>query len=207
MIKNLRLYACSHGLVEKPKTSNYGVWISEDSFGWHMAQKLNLNFVNKSQAGASNYHIFEIIYNDLTSITDEDLVLVQWSYTDRAYYKKFETIMPSTSGKISRVYYKYLYYELQEISKVFGFTTMLQSMISNFYFNFVDGSDFFNTHSSKTFAIINNTPNFLNINRKRLPMLYPNKLVDGVHFNKNGHKLLSEKYVDTLSPLLYNIKK
>jgi hypothetical protein len=203
MIKNLRVYACSHGKVGSINAVTSNEWYDEGSFGWHLAKKLNLNFINNSQPGASNYHIFKRIYKDLPYITEEDLVLVQWSYIDRAYYKEFETIMPHTPGKISRVYYKYLYQDTQEANKVFGYTTLVQSMIPNFYFNFCNGSDLMYNCSTFTFKKIKENPGFLNINRTQLSMLFPNELIDGFHFNKKGHELLAERYFDIMSPLLY----
>jgi hypothetical protein len=204
MIKNLRIYACSHGKMGSTNDKSE-TWLDEKSFGWFMSNKLNLNFINKSQAGASNFHIFKNIYDDLDYITNQDLVLVQWTYVDRAYCcTEFDTIMPQRSGKIARVYYKNLYDDLQEINTVFGYNSLLELLIPNFYFNFSNGSNMLQYYSPKTFQVLSSKKNYLAINKDQLSNKFSSHLIDGFHLTEKGQELLSEKYIDRLLHLKYN---
>ena len=203
MIKNLRICACSHGRMgstdEDPE-----LWTDEHSFGWYMAKNLNLTFINRSQEGACNFHIFKNIYDDLPYITDEDLVLVQWSYVDRAHTHENYTIMPHRNTKTTKVYYKHFYDDLQEINKVLGFTSLLDSIVPNFYFNFANGSDLMEYYSPLTFKSLKNKKNYLNINSKQITYKFHSHLIDRFHLTETGHEILAEKYVDKLVPLIYN---
>jgi len=206
MIKNLKVYACSHG---KMSSFSYfrNKWKDNNSFGWYMSKKLNLNFINKSDPGGSNFTIFKTIYNDLNQISSEDLVIVQWSYYSRAYLanKPGFTTKIHYDDKNSKIYYKNFYDELQEINKVLGYTLLLDSLIPNFYFTFSTGSEDLEKFSEKTFRVIKDKKNYLNIFEKSISETFSNYLEnDGFHLTEQGQELLSEKYIDKLFPLIYN---
>jgi hypothetical protein len=209
MIKNLKVYACSHGKMSSNSSSYFrSKWKDDSSFGWYMSKKLNLNFINKSKPGGSNFTIFNTIYKDLDQITSEDLVIVQWSYYSRVYLTnnpEFTTKI-HYNDKISKIYYKNFYDELQEINKVFGYTLLLDSLIPNFYFTFSTGIEDLEKFSKKTFQVLKNKKNYLNVFEKSISETFSDYLEnDGFHLTEKGQELLSEKYVDTLFPLV-NIK-
>lgn len=198
--KNLRLYSCSHGLVGEVGKG----FANAGSFGQIIANHYKLTFINNSVPGASNYYIFKKLYDDLDKITNEDLVFVQWSHTDRAWTHSEHTVMPHQKFKIAKLYYKNFYTELQEANKVLGYNFMLNSLIKNFVFNFFDGESFFQTHSPNTFELIHKLPNYLNVNSVMInEELYPH-LFQCSHLNEKGHNILSKKYIDKLDTLYYN---
>jgi hypothetical protein len=202
MFKNLRIYACSHGKFGSTNQTPHE-WFDENSFGWFMASSLKLNLINKSRPGASNYEIFQIIYDDLESITNDDLILVQWSHVCRAWSHD-GVIMPHTARKVAKIYYKNLYNEIQETNKVLGYTLLLENCIKNFYFNFADGSNYFEEISNNTFSMFNTKKNYLKVNDRHISnCFYPN-LEDGFHLNKQSLELLSKKYIDILSTISYS---
>jgi hypothetical protein len=197
-MNNLIIFGCSHGKMGYVEKNNHH-WEDKNSFGWFMAKNLNLKLINYSLPGSSNFHIFEKIYKNLENITNKDIVLVQWSYIDRAYISNDEySVMPHHHDKNSKLYYKYLYNELQEINKVLGFTLMLDSIISNFYFNFCNGSFYLEKTSFQTFQLLKNKKNFLNINKQELSNEFSNNLIDGFHLSVTGQKILSQKYIDKI---------
>lgn len=202
MIKNLRVYACSHGKMGSTNDP-HNKWVDEGSFGWYLSKKLNLNLINHSAPGASNFNIFNSVYNDLNNISNEDMVLVQWSYVDRIWCPEYFTIMPHHTTKKSKLYYSSFYNDLQEINKVLGYTLILDNILPNFYFNFSDGSELFEAKSAATFEKIKNKLNYLKINKNRLTYGFNDQfLIDGFHLTLHGQEMLASRYLDKLSTIL-----
>ena len=200
MYKNLKFYGCSHGKMGS--TSNrFHNWVDEKSLPWVLAKKLNLNLINNSDPGASNFKIFKNVYENIQDITVDDLVFVQWSYVDRIWCPSWYTVMPGQKTKLSKVYYTSFYSDLQEINKVLGYTLLLDAILPNFYFNFCDGNKFLDNQSPKTFQSIKNKSNYLNINSEGLTFGFKEYLIDGFHLNEKGQEILAQRYLDKLTNL------
>lgn len=198
-MKNLYLYSCSHGKTGNLKNHN---WSDDNSWGQLLSSELGCNFINRSAPGVSNYYIFNEIYKDLDKISDNDIVIVQWTYITRTYQKD-QNILPSTNNKISKIYYNNLYYDHQEANKVLGYTLLIDKLITNFFFNFADGSDYIDNISPNTFSIINTMNNYLKINSNLIPyFLEPQYIFECGHLNDKGHSIIKKLYNKKLKKLL-----
>jgi len=198
-IKRLRVYSCSHGLLGQ---SGKNDWSTENTWGQHLAKRFDLDYINKSEAGHSNFHIFRNVYNDLSDIKDTDLVFVQWSHTNRAWAYNQRSVMPLNNDKLSKTYFKTLYNELQEINKVIGYTMILDKMLNNFVFNFFEGDEFFKKHSPQTWPIIDSMPNYLNVNSIMMSYMFSNDKYPCMHLNETGQYNVYQLYEKELSKYL-----
>ena len=202
-IDRLKVYSCSHGLLGQVGHNN---WSTENTWGQHLANRFDLDYVNKSKAGYSNFHIFRTVYNDFNDIKDTDLVFVQWSHTNRAWADNQSSVMPLNNDKLSRTFFKHLYTELQEINKVIGYTMILDKMLNNFVFNFFEGDEFFKRHSSETWPIISSMPNYLNVNSIMMSHMFFNDKYPCMHLNETGQYNVYNLYEKELSKYLTNFK-
>ena len=190
-LKRLRIYSCSHGLLGK--TSN-NLWQEENTWGYHLANKYGLEYINKSKAGYSNFHIFRTVYNDLKELDSNDLVFVQWSHTNRAWALDQPSVLPLNNDKLSKIYFKNLYNDLQEINKVIGYTLILDKLINNFVFNFFEGESYFKGYSSETWPLIAQMPNYLNVNDRAMNHIVDKKKFPCMHFDTDGHQEIADLY-------------
>jgi len=198
-IKRLRVYSCSHGLLGQTGHNN---WSTENTWGYHLAKHFNLEYVNKSKAGYSNFHIFRTVYNDLPDIKNSDLVFVQWSHTNRSWALDQPSVMPHNNDKLSKTFFKHLYIELQEVNKVIGYTMILDKILNSFVFNFFEGDAFFKHHSPKTWPIISSMPNYLNVNSIMMSHMFSEDKFPCMHLNETGHHNVYKLYEKELSKYL-----
>ena len=200
-MKRLRVYSCSHGLVGSVGNNDFN---PKGSWAEMLAHEFNLEYINKSHAGHSNFHIFNNVYNDLEEITADDLVLVQWSHTDRSWARNQPTVMPLNKNKLSKTYFKYLYHDLQEINKVIGYTLILNNILDRFVFNFYEGSEYFKWSSIKTWPTISTLPNYLNINKRMLGHEIDGRKHPRMHFDADGHRAVYQMYKPMLDGYIKN---
>ena len=200
-MKRLRVYSCSHGLSGSLENNDFD---PKGSWAEMLAHKFNLEYINKSHVGGSNFHIFRNVYNDLEEITADDLVFVQWSHTDRSWARDQPTVMPLNKNKLSKTYFKYLHHDLQEINKVIGYTLILNNILDRFVFNFYEGSEYFKWSSIKTWPTISTLPNYLNINKRMLSHEIDGGKYPCFHFNLHGHRAVYQMYKPMLDGYIKN---
>lgn len=139
-MKNLFVYSCSNGKFGSLDSKNPILWSDEFSFGHIIADKLGYNFINRSLAGSSNFHIFSKIKHDIeNSKHDEnDIVIILWTYIDRAYCSvEDKFIMPSHTYEESTIYYKLFYNDMQNLASLYGFNEIVKNKIkAKYYYGF-----------------------------------------------------------------------
>lgn len=192
-IKNLVVYACSHG---KFGTAANGIWRDQYSWPYLVARELDLQLYNKSVEGSHNYGIFSRCLSDYHSnlIDRESLVIIQWSHINRAWQKNGNTAMPNLSSKQSRIFYKYLYNEHQEITKVLGYTLILEKLIENLLFDFSDGRQIFERYARDTVGVLDKIWGYMNCNNECITHVPANQLFPCSHLNKLGHQNQADIY-------------
>ena len=195
---NLIVFACSHGKFGKAHNGEF--WQDDKSWPFLLAERLNVNLINYSRPGASNFHIFNLIYEKLKNknITDKDIVLVHWSYVNRIWQVEKETIMPHVTSRQAKLYYKFMYNDIQEINKVIGYSLLLSRKINNFYFDFTDGREFLEKQSPETFNVLESERGYLNANSKQVNALERHQLFDCNHMKEEGHMITAEKFYQSL---------
>lgn len=223
MKNNLYVYACSHGKFGTPlkdNPNNQHTWIDNFSWGSMVAKNLNLNFINQSQPGCSNFNIFEKILTDIekSTITKNDYIIVQWTHIDRAYIISTNAnniaILPNTKSELATVYYSSLHSNLQNLSNIVGYTSWLNSKFnSNFYYSFADNIFYLkNTSFTLTNDMISSSKCVLKDNKSPretlLEEFYKSKNKDLLfpcsHAAVLGHKFIADIYLDFISSTKYS---
>jgi hypothetical protein len=117
MIKNLVTFGCSltygHGLQDcfEPESNGAGPYPSKFAWPQLLADTLKLNCVNLSSPGSGNT---EILYKVLDhSFTQEDFVLIFWSYSER-------DVVFDEQGNMTRIAHFEPYPYLKEWAKIHG---------------------------------------------------------------------------------------
>lgn len=211
----LYLYACSFGLLGQinNKISPKENWVNEHSFGYIIAKRLNLTLVNRSVIGASNFKIFENLNHDLKNIflTENDIVIVQWTHIDRSPMRSNHTIMPHYVKSKDRLvretaetYYKELYFELQNLANIVGYTKYFTTKLgSNFYFNFVDDHNYLQKIDYILYKDFVNCDNYIGLNNQGIYEFLGSFNNTDVYFpcshpSKLGHQMIAEYYINSI---------
>jgi len=82
-----------------------------ENFGWHLAQRFNLNLLHMGKTGCSNSEIFRRIISNTGNTKNDTLVIIGWSFPDRIdYYQhgKFNTLNEKAENIHAREAYKNL---------------------------------------------------------------------------------------------------
>jgi hypothetical protein len=117
MIKNLVTFGCSftygHGLQDcfEPESNGSGPVPSKLAWPQLLADELKLNCVNLSSPGSGNTEMLYKILNH--NFTQEDFVLVFWSYSER-------DIVFDEQGNMARIAHFESYPYLKEWAKIHG---------------------------------------------------------------------------------------
>jgi len=223
MKNNLYVYACSHGKFGTPlkdNSNNQHTWTDNFSWGSIVADKLELNFVNRSMPGCSNFHIFESILHDIEKniLIENDYVIVQWTHIDRAYMISKNSIktaiLPNNKSELAISYYSNLHSDLQNLSNIVGYTTYLKDKIkSRFYYSFSDYvSHFQNISLMLSNDMISSSKCILKDNKSPRETLLEefyrsknnNLLFPCSHAAVLGHKFIADIYLDFISSTKYS---
>lgn len=224
MKNNLYLYACSHGKFGTPLSNVEGYikdnWVNENSWGSTVANNLQLNFINNSMPGCSNFHIFERILRDIEKniLTEDDYVIVQWTHIDRAYMISHNSIraaiLPNNKSELAISYYSNLHNDLQSLSNILGYTTYLKDKIkSNFYYSFSDNISHYKNISSMLAHDIISSKNCIIVDDESpreslLNEFYRSKNKDLLfpcsHAAMLGHKFMADIYFNFISSTKYS---
>jgi len=204
----LFLYACSFGKFGTAKNPSNDNWIDDNSFGVALADKLNLEFVNRSWPGGSNHHIFRKVMQDIVSnnIQENDLVIVQYSFINRGWCNDLsKTVMPQY--KEFEDYYIRFYSDEVSLANLVSLNTYLKNKLKcKFVYSTAENiknlqninpimcSDF--TNDTRFFSIDGMGPitylDSLHDNRLFLPCRHP---------SKEGHTMIADLYYKFISAL------
>jgi len=203
-MNKLFLYACSFGKFGTSQGVDKNKWSDNNSFGESLATKLNLELVNRSWAGGSNFHIFRKVMMDITlgNITADDLVLIQYSFINRAYcVDHSKTVMINDSEFDD--YYKNFYSDSQSLAMMVSFNQYLKTKLPNMIYSCVDDLQTLENINQIMYSDFVNDPRFFSI-KNQSPILYIRSLgsdmyFDCMHLNKKGHETLSEYYYNFIN--------
>ena len=203
-VRRFVVYACSFGL--NGSMTPY-VKFNKHNFCWPhaVAEHYNLHLSNRSRPGTNIDTQFQDILNDVqeSNIRSNDIVLVQWTHTDRYFSEKDGTIFPTSKGKNVEWLFTDIYNEQQAANKLVGDMTALDVLGINVYHSFADGynhiKDNINSSLHKTFKNFkyvgfNDVGLFWHFDKK-------DKLVhDCCHPNDKGHKFIADQYIKSIKP-------
>ena len=204
----LMVFGCSHTLhghfYDEPNSNlKAREFTAKGSWSDIVASEYGLSLDNHGRCASPNYWIYQRAIHELESITDQTLVIVQWSYESRAVVKEDNNpIHSNLNHELARPYYEKFYIEDQEISKMLGWTLVLSKLIPNFYFDFCDGSDHLRAHSPQAFASVAQQPGYLGLFDGPF---YSHKICDQStlyrcsHLNASGQQRLAQLYMTALS--------
>lgn len=213
---NLYIYACSFGYYghASDKLPNKEQWTNENCFGYILSNQLNLNLINRSFAGASNFLIFQTVLDDIKNQKHlpTDTVIIQWTHINRTPTQSGYTIMPhSTSSNdknlnlTSNVYYKELHFDLQSLANIVGYTKYIESVINcKLYYSFVDDHDMVKAVDSKLYADFINNENYISLNKSGIYKFLRSFNTSDVFFpcthpSKLGHEKIAEAYLSSIN--------
>lgn len=202
--KRIRIYACSYGKFGRTDIQPQN-WTDVNSFGYMISEDLSLELINRSKPGASFYHLFLRINNDLTNdkIQNTDLILIQVPTIFRKYIDDEFSIKPHyiDTDNVSKVYFENIFNQEEETNKTISLILTLKSILgNNLFYNFVDGYEHFSRCSSPIlFKLIKDDKHFLSINWEIFgEMFTKNMKFPCNHPNLEGHKHLANLYLELL---------
>ena len=198
---HLMVFGCSntlYGHINDEPTSRLprGKFQAAHSWSDVLATTHRLRLDNHGAAGSPNYSIYQRVVQHLHNVTPRTLVIVQWSYSNRAvvmYNGLQQHILDNLLHKKARSYYNYFYIEDQEISKMLGWTMLLSEMVPNLYFDFCEGSTDLLARSPQAFKCVQQQPGYLGIFQRPFHMLDQNRYSCS-HLNLRGHRGLAQLY-------------
>jgi len=206
MKHNLYLYACSFGKFGSSVGINAHNWVDENSFGDVLSKKINLKLINRSQPGGSNFHIFDKVMQDINSISENDLVIIQYSFINRAYctdHKK--TVMPHHLE--FEEYYQKFYSDRQSFAMLVSFNEYLKKKIKGrLIFSCVDNLHLLKTIDNTMYEDFTNDDRFVST-QTNSPIEYLYRLSDKTllfpctHPSMSGHIKLAELYYDFITKM------
>jgi len=204
-MNKLHLYACSYGLYGTAVGPDAHKWTDENSFGSLLASRLHLEFVNRSRAGASNFHLMKRVLADLdkNNFNENDIVLIQWTYLDRAYHNDDDLcVMPHDKSHTD--YYTTYYNDLQSLINVISYTSYIKSKIKcKLFFTLVDLTSTIENISTSLFRELVFDDSFL-LKGAKTPIHYFWELGDKElvlpchHPSLKGHQVLADIYYSLL---------
>lgn len=208
--KRFVLYACSFGLNGSLMPPN--PWSNVDSFGYLMAEHYGLKFVNRSYSGYNNDDMFWDICNHLASgeIQDDDLVVVQWSFTNRVH-RNYEGSLMSVHAKDDKYaewFYMHLYDHGRRITDVAVRSITLAGLIDNIVFGFAEGLTSVDTGvQTKIHRTLYEKCNLIAYNKETLPNdiileLGKDELHKCMHPTDVGHRYIADRYIKEMQILI-----
>ena len=201
---SLYVYACSHGkfgtTYNKPHSEHH--WEDKNSFPQIIADSLNVELINRSQPGCSNFHIFQNILNDIDKIQSTDIVIIRWTYISRAWKSNWTTVMEHMivdGDEVANMYYKDLYNPLQAFSSIVAYTYYLKSKLNcKFYYTFSDNKNYIKSINKPLYKDFCNSEEWLDV-----VSVPENELFKCRHANELGHKTTAKFYIEHIKK--YNI--
>lgn len=198
-MSKLYVFACSYG---KHGTVVDNKWIDTNSFGDKLAQKFNMELDNYSVVGACNYTILKKILGVVKLIRPDDMVIIQWTYTHRAWTRYNNTVMPSITDEVYESYYKNFYNEWQNLYTMVGFNCYVKSLLKcKYYFSIVDDLNAIEKLAKNVYHDLLDDKSFVRISDGKkyvTPLEFVRKRPEFVyschHPNIKGHDMIANFY-------------
>lgn len=211
-MNTFHLFACSHGKFGTTFNTDRHDWADTGSFGQFVSEKLGLLFVNHSRPGGCNYHLFQKIMDAHLGqqIKKDDIVLVQWSYIDRANHaNSMTTIMPHYT-EFKDFYINY-HDDLESLYNLLTFNFYAKNNLGcKYFFSLSDSISTIRETSSDILTSLLNDDSCIQYNGM-FPLEYLRSLHDKklffecTHKSLEGHKRMSEIYLESINTKLNSI--
>lgn len=206
----LVVYACSFGFTGS--IIPHVPWSSLDSFGDLLAKHYDLEFINRSLPGTNNDDLFQVILSDFAEnkILDDDLVIVQWSFVNRAHRNYEGSLMPSDMqpGNHAEWYYTSLFDYRIRASDLAVRCMYVQRLLPNVMFGFAEGMESIDYHVHNSIhSNLYKDCNLISYNRETLPQDLAVEFGKGIltsclHPTNEGHRHIANRYIKEIQILM-----
>ena len=170
------------------------------SFPSYLGSLLEMNVVNRSKSGENCFAIFEKILQDIKNFKKDDIILIQWPFSNRIKNLKTKSpIFVNSKDVESRIYYKNFYLPEKEVINIIGYNSLLKELLKDrtWFYNFADGQDFI---EKKCQGLQYAQDNYLPINKSLFTQFLDKELyLKDYHPNIEGNKRIAQLYYEKIS--------